>query len=284
MKLTERALLVQLAISQWTARKFDRRTTEAVAQANNVSDIVGRYNKALLPLNKTLALIHKHTAAIRQEYYRNTLPWGLEGSRILPTENYLSFMQEFRQHKYKWQQLVDEFCADYGDAKTQAQQVLGSLYDPNDYPDEQAIRNKFNLDMAVFPVPTNDFRVELCDGELDAIQQDIEARVQSASQQAMRDVWERLYEKVTHISNKLSDPSAIFRDSMVENARELCALLPKLNFADDPDLEAMRVDVERKLVSHHPDALRNDPILRADTAKEANAMARKMEIFMQGVQ
>jgi hypothetical protein len=284
MKLTDRALLVQLAISQWTARKFDRRTTEAVAQANNVSDVVGRYNKALLPLNNTLARIHKHTAAIRQEFYKNTLPWGLEGSRILPTENYLSFMQEFRNHKYKWQTLVDEFCDNYGSAKAQAQQVLGTLYDPNDYPDEHAIRNKFSLDMAVFPVPTNDFRVELSDGELASIQQDIEARVQSASQQAMRDVWERLYEKVTHISNKLSDPSAIFRDSMVENARELCALLPKLNFADDPDLEAMRVDVERKLVSHHPDALRNDPILRADTAKEASAMARKMEIFMQGVQ
>jgi hypothetical protein len=70
---------------------------------------------------------------------------------------------------------------------------------------------------------------------------------------------------------------------MVENAKELCALLPRLNFADDPDLEAMRQEVETKLISHHPDALRNDPILRSNTAVAANDISRRMEIFMEGV-
>lgn len=283
MKLTDRALLVQLAVSQWTARKFDKRTTQDIAQHHNVSDVVGRYNKALLPLNGTLAKIHKHTAAIRQRYYSNTLPWGMEGSRILPTANYLEFMSEFRQYKSDWTALVDQFCAEYADAKQDAQTILGALYNPDDYPDEDTIRTKFSLDMAVFPVPTNDFRVELSDDELSSIQDSIEARVQDASRKAMGDVWQRLYEKVTHITNKLADPSAIFRDSMVENAKELCDLLPRLNFANDPDLEAMRVEVMSKLTSQHPESLRNDPILRADKAREASEIARKMEIFMEGV-
>jgi len=283
MKLTDRALLVQLAISQWTARKFDKRTTQAIAQQNNVSDVVGRYNKALLPLNDTLARIHAHTAAIRQDYYRNTLPWGMEGSRILPTGNYLEFMSEFRCHKYNWNMLVDQFLTEYPQAQAEAQRILGSLYDPNDYPSEDKMRAKFKLDMAVFPVPSNDFRVELSDDELSSIRDGIEARVKQAGQQAMGDVWSRLYEKVEHIANKLADPKAIFRDSMVENAKELCALLPRLNFADDPDLEAMRQEVETKLISHHPDALRNDPILRSNTAVAANDISRRMEIFMEGV-
>lgn len=283
MKLTDRALLVQLAISQWTARKFDRKTTKDIASQHGVSDVVGRYNKALLPLNDTLARIHKHTAAIRQDYYSNTLPWGLEGSRILPTGNYLEFMSYFRCHKYNWNLLVDQFLAEYEQAKADAQAILGSMYDPNDYPPIDRMRDKFKLDMAVFPVPTNDFRVELSDDQLSSIRDDIEARVQDASRKAMSDVWQRLYEKVSHITNKLSDPQAIFRDSMVENARELCELLPRLNFADDPDLEAMRVEVESKLVSHHPDALRNDPILRANAAKDASDITRRMEIFMEGV-
>jgi hypothetical protein len=84
------------------------------------------------------------------------------------------------------------------------------------------------------------------------------------------------------MAEKLADPKAIFRDSMVENAKEICALLPRLNFADDPNLEAMRQQVEASLIKH-PEALRNDPDLRRDTAAEAKAIMDKMSIFMNGV-
>jgi hypothetical protein len=67
---------------------------------------------------------------------------------------------------------------------------------------------------------------------------------------------------------------------MVENARELCALLPRLNFTDDPNLETMRQQVEATIAGHHPDALRNDPDLRRDTAAEAKAIMEKMKSFM----
>jgi len=98
----------------------------------------------------------------------------------------------------------------------------------------------------------------------------------------MTEVWTRLFDRVKHMAEKLADPKAIFRDSMVENAREICALLPRLNFADDPNLEAMRQQVEATLLKH-PDALRNDPDLRRDTAAEAKAIMDKMSVFMNGV-
>lgn len=284
MKLSDRALLVQLSISQWTARKFDRKTTKDIASQNGVAEVVGRYNKALLPLNDLLKQIHHTSAAIRQRFYANTLPWGIEGTFILPTGNYLEFMTEFRGYKSKWLSLVDQFCDQYPSIKQDAAQILGPLYDPKDYPDDADIRNKFKMDMAVFPVPTNDFRVELADSELAHIQKDIEARVQSAAQLAMQDAWDRLYEKVSKLASKLSDPKAIFRDSTIDNTRELCDILSRLNFTDDPNLEQMRQEVEQKLVSHHPDSLRNDPILRQDSAAAARDIAKRMEIFMQGVQ
>jgi hypothetical protein len=70
---------------------------------------------------------------------------------------------------------------------------------------------------------------------------------------------------------------------MVENARELCSLLPRLNFADDPNLERMRLQVEGRLASHHPDALRNDPDLRRNAALEAKQIMDKMSVFMNGL-
>jgi len=283
MNLNDRALLVQLNISQWTARKYDKKTTREVADNHGVDMAAGRYNKSLLPLNDYLANVHRKATAIRTEYYENTLPWGIEGTQMLPSANYLNFMTKFRKEKSEFEWLVMDFVNNYADLKNDAKRFLGSLYNDADYPADQDIAAKFKIDMAVYPVPSTDFRVTLASDELTRIQQDVEERLKNAQAVAMKDVWERLFDRVKHIAEKLADPSAIFRDSMVENARELCALLPRLNFMDDPNLETMRQQVEQKLVGYHPEALRNDPDLRRDTAAEAKAIMDKMAAFMGGV-
>jgi hypothetical protein len=279
MNLNDRALLVQLSISQWTARKYDKKATRQVADANGTTMDAGRYNKALLPMNDLLDNIHKKTTHIRSKFYDNTLPWGIEGTMMLPTANYLNFMSEFRKERGEWNTLVDTFWQNYDGLVSNAQRILGSLYDHSDYPSSADIRQKFHMDMAVFPVPSTDFRVSIGSDELTRIQQDVERRVQEAQSKAMTEVWQRLHDRVKHMAEKLADPKAIFRDSMIENAREICALLPRLNFSDDPNLEAMRQQVEAALLKH-PDALRNDPDLRRDTAAEAKKIMDAMSVFM----
>lgn len=283
MNLNDRALLVQINISQWTARKYDKKVTQQVADQNNTTTAAGRYNKSLLPMNDYLEQVHKKASAIRQRYYANTLPWGIEGTQLLPSANYLAFMTEFRKEKGQWETLVSMFVDNYAMLKQDAKDKLRGLYNEADYPSESAIADKFRMDMAVFPVPTTDFRVALSEGEITRLQGDIEARLQQASASALKDVWQRLFDRVQHMAEKLADPSAIFRDSMVENAREICALLPRLNFADDPNLERMRLQVEGRLASHHPDALRNNPELRRNAALEAKQIMDKMSVFMGGL-
>ena len=279
MNLNDRALLVQLNVSQWTARKYDKRASKEVTTAHGAASAAGRFNKSLLPMNDKLENIHKKTTFIRTKYYDNTLPWGMDGTMMLPTANYLSFMSDFRKEKGEWESLVQDFLDEYDQMKLDAQRILGSLYDAADYPNVLELRHKFKMDMAVFPVPSADFRVAIGSEELTRIQQDVERRVKEAEQAALKDVWNRLYERVKHMAEKLADPKAIFRDSMVENAREICAMLPRLNFSDDPNLEAMRQQVEASLIKH-PEALRNDPDLRRDTAAEAKAIMDKMGAFM----
>ena len=106
MKLTDKALLVQLNVSQWTARKYDKKVTQQVADQYQAMVEAGRYNKSLLPLNDYLGNIHKLTTTIRTEYYKNTLPWGINGTQMLPSKNYLSFMTEHRAKKAQWLGLV----------------------------------------------------------------------------------------------------------------------------------------------------------------------------------
>ena len=279
MNLSDRALLVQLSVSQWTARKYDKKISKEVAVSHGTTTDAGRYNKSLLPMNDLLDRVHKKTTHIREKFYKNTLPWGIEGTMMLPTSNYLEFVTEFRKEKGEWEYIVRDFVDNYDSLKADAQRILGGLYVEADYPSARDIEQKFSIDMAIFPVPASDFRVTIASDELTRIQQDVERRVAQAQQTAVRDVWNRLFEKVKHMAEKLADPKAIFRDSMVENARETCALLTRLNFTDDPNLEAMRQEVEVTLLKH-PEALRNDPDLRSDTASKAKEIMDKMSVFM----
>jgi hypothetical protein len=281
MNLNDRALLVQLSISQWTARKYDKKATKEVTNANGATMDAGRFNKALLPMNDLLDNVHKKATLIRTEFYTNTLPWGMEGTMMLPSANYLSFMTDFRKQKSEWQYLVNQFVQGYDQLVSDAKRTLGSLYNASDYPQRWEVSAKFDMDMAVFPVPSADFRVSIGSDELSRIQKDVEQRVKASQQKAMTEVWTRLYDRVKHMAEKLADPKAIFRDSMLENTREICALLPRLNFTDDPDLETMRQQVEATLLKH-PEALRNDPDLRRDTAAEAKKIMDAMGVFMGG--
>lgn len=282
MNLNDRALLVQLSVSQWTARKYDKKVTQDIAIANHTTMDAGRYNKALLPTNDSLDNVHKKTTYIRTKFYDNTLPWGIEGTMMLPTANYLNFMTEFRREHNEWEHLVNVFLIDYPTLVDNAKRVLNNMYNDDDYPSVDVIKDKFKMDMAIFPVPSTDFRVQIASDELTRIQQDVEVRVKQAQQKAITEVWTRLYDRVKNMADKLADPKSIFRDTLVENLREQCNMLSRLNFTDDPNLETMRQQVEDSLLKH-PEALRNNPDLRSDTALEAKSIMDKMSVFMGGM-
>jgi hypothetical protein len=201
-------------------------------------------------MNDLLDRVHKKSTLIRTKFYENTLPWGIEGTMMLPSANYLKFVTEFRREKGEWQYLVDDFERHYPQLKLDAQRLLNGMYNDADYPSESEIGRKFKMDMAIFPVPATDFRVSIASDELTRIQQDVEARVKDAQQQAMQEVWNRLYERVKNMAEKLADPKAIFRDTLVDNLRDQCDMLTRLNFTDDPNLEALRSEVEANLLKH----------------------------------
>lgn len=280
MSLHERALLTQLQISQWSARRFDKSTSRMVANNFGVAEQVGRYNKALLPGAEALSLVHAKATYIRTMYYKNTLPWGIEGTQILPCDNYLTFMREYNEHRNEWQWLVDQFIKEYPDLVTQARNSLGGLFDLNDYPHYHDIRDRFFIDLAVFPVPSTDFRVSVMDSELKRIKADIEERVTHAQNVALGEAWHRLFSRLETVYEKIVDPTSIFRDSLIENVKETCDLLGRMNITNDPQFEAMRQEVLTKIASSDPETLRRDLDQRSEVADEVKTIMDKMRAFM----
>ena len=286
MQLSDKAVLVHLGISQWTARKLDRKGTAIVAEAGSGNK--GNFNKTLLPTCNELGVIHQQTSVLRKEFYNNVLPWFIDGTFILPNANFLGYMNDFRSNRNSWYGLVDDLIYAYPQAQLDAERILNSgihpLYNANDYPSQDELRAKFKMDITVLPVPDEgDFRTELSDAEFDSIKSDLREQVAEVASSAAKDVWQRLYDKVAWLQGRLADPKNTFHDATYKDAQDTCELLTRLNFMDDPNLEQMRKEMQQKLVSHHPESLRNDPILRQDTADEAKAIMDKMSIFMGGL-
>lgn len=285
-QIHSRALLVWLTISTWTARRYDKQISRKVNAEYNASDDAGRYNKFLLPGDaqayKTLIAL---AGSIRAAHYTQTLAWSDEGWRLLPTANYMEYTTWFRQQQSEYKRALDQFVADYPTMRAEAQIKLKGLYRDEDYPDTYDIRQRFALDVQYSPVPAiGDIRVDLAADQVGAIETAIQQRIERASRLAIGDAWQRLYGCVQRMSERLSDPEAIFRDTLITNTRDICDALKRLNVTDDPALEAMRVHVERELTAHDPDVLRDTPRVRRSVAEKADAILSTMRDLYGGVE
>lgn len=278
--LTSKAMLVSLKVSQWSARKLDRRETAELMLKHGTSTEVARVNKSLLPMSLSLDAVHKKTGAVRADYYKNSLPWGQEGVNVIRAEGYMDFTKLMREHIYEWRSLVDDFIVDYPQMREDARAILNGMYREDDYPHPEDLRRKFSVDVRFFPIPEQgDWRVALSDDEMEELRKQTHEDIAQSQSIAMRDAWKRVHEVVKHAVDRLGDEKAVFRDSLIENAKEMCRVMSVLNVVDDANLENIRSQIEGALCSHTAEALRQAPDVRQDVADKMREIAAKMGAF-----
>ena len=288
--LSSRAMLCSLSIAQWSASKHDREASAEIAAHHGAQPDVGRYNKILIP-KETLAELRHIAGEARREHYFMTLPWDDNGYRVLPAAVYMDHTEKLREYSRKFALAVDNFAAQFDRLVVEARSRLGGLFRPGDYPTSKELREKFSFETKVMPLPdANDFRVSLGDEERDRIRRKYRASVEASLTLASRELWQRMYNAVSHKAQRLSAYKATgngvehpFRDSIVTNLIELVDVMPKLNVTSDPELERLTAEVRASLLID-PDELRQSESTRTETAKRAAEIAQRMAGYMAGYQ
>lgn len=275
--LSTRALLVTVKNSLWTARKVDQLATTTANTAHKASPMAGKYHKKLLPSAIELENVNTIAGQIRKYFYEQTLPWMADGSRILSSQNYLIFAAEIRKMKASFDAAVADFEKAYPDLQKRAKSELGELYDETEYPLPEEIKERFGIEVTYFPLPdVKDFRTEVSDFE----KKEFVKKMRVVESQAMRECWQKLHDVVHIAADKLSQPGAIFRDSLIENITEITKLLPRLNITEDKELERARKEVEKLVSSLSADTLRQNQNERDKAAKSLSDIEAKMGAFM----
>jgi len=267
------ALLVTLRISSWSARKYDKKVTDKVTREHGASSDAGRFNKSLLPGDcASYKALVSYLGSIRQSHYDHTLAWGEDGgARLLPVANDRAYRDAYDEWTNQVNNvLLPAFLGEYPSLKEQARRLLNGMFKEEDYPTVGELERKFSLRAEFEPIPEANFRkIAVASGLQSEMERKLEERVQNSIKGAMDDAWNRLHECVEHLHERLAQPGAIFRDSLVENLRECCDMLGRLNVTGDQQLENARKASIERLLQFSPDRLRANDRARGNVATAA---------------
>jgi len=278
ISIASSAVLIDLNISVWTARKLDKNVSKEIDINKNTTIKAGNYNKHILAGSDQLEKITKLAGEIREWHGRQTLPWSDTGTRLLPMSNFFDYKQQLGVYEAEFQSRINTFIYEYPNIILGMAFKLGKLFDRSEYPETDKIAHKFNLKYTIMPVPeTKDFRVDIADDIRNEMQQEYQKAYEGRVEAAMSDAWSRLHTTLEHMVDRLSgNDKKIFRNSLVDNALELTNLLTKLNVTKDPKLEQARQALEKSLVGVSADDLRDSQGARSVVLSKVNAIMEMM--------
>ena len=277
----ENSFLVRPTICVWTARKLDKKATRDAKEAAMATEKAGvKVYKSVIAA-EALDKVASIAGAARIEHRKRTVPWSYEGVGAITTEGYESYKRAMRDYQLTFNAAVSSFLSVYEVEREKASEYLGGMFNVQDYPTPSALREKFSFTLHVEPIPqAQNFVADLPPAEVAEIRQEIIRTNTTALQNANKTAWERVIEHVEKLKGKLQEykpggngvkAESTFRDSLVDNIKELVAMIPSINVANDPDLKV----VGRKLLvltAYSAQDLRDSDALRAEVVKQAEML------------
>jgi hypothetical protein len=277
-------MMVELNISCWTARKLDKKVSEEVDSAKNTKVKAGNYHKHLLAGNPHLDAVVKYAAKVRLWNTQQTIPWSDSGSRIVTMENLFNggYKRQLDDHKIEFDRLAANFISVYPTLISAAAFQLGDLFDRDEYPEVDTLEKKFKFNYSLIPIPTaGDFRIEIGEQAKAELVAQYEAAFNERLNNAMRDVWDRLYDCLSHMSERLASDDEgkrkVFHGTLLTNAQELITLLSRLNVTNDPKLEQARRDLQAALVNTDISSLKDSDYIRENVKAKVDDILKRFE-------
>lgn len=283
MEKVSNAVLASLEVCGWSGNKRDVPASKEVAESHGLEDAhMARVWKSLLPRNDAFDGVQRIERRVREFHYDNTLPWKHRGPRILPTANYLEYTEGVRSARAELENAVSVLVDRFGDLKCQARVKLNSMYNEEDYPSAEKLRQSFSIHLSIDPLPVSDTMLQLgiASKDIEELKAKHDAEMAETFRRANEDLWSRLYTAIKAFHVQLTDPNRSVREATFANLKNLLPILERLNVTGDAKLEAMRSRMEQALEGITPKALKDDQLVRSRTMREADAVFGAMAAFM----
>lgn len=279
MSISSSSVLVEFGVSVWTASKVDKAVTGEVTTSKNAASNAAQVRKNLMAGSSARKKISDYAAECRTAHARQTLAWSDAGMRLLPTSKFMDYKTEFNHRRDTFNGMVEDFLTNYPALVQVANNYLGDMFDPDDYPSVDDVRSKFGFRLIFSPVPdAGDFRLDVAQQDLMDIREQYERDYNNKLADAMREPWDRLHKILTHMSERLTDnqteegPAKRYHDSMLSNAKDMCDLLVHLNVTKDMELDRARKQLEATLMGADIESIKKNAHTRETMKRNVDAI------------
>ena len=281
INLSNQAILVELNIRVPSFRKLDKKVSKEVTDRKGADEDAGRFNKHLFAGVEQLEKVQKWVASARVEFYNKTLPWSDSGQRLVDIRNFLTVKDWLNDMTNEFNKLASDFVQLYPNLVSAQAFKMGTMFDRTEYPDVSDVAKRFGFQFYFTPLPERgDFRVDVGHEIATELQAEYEKVYAERTTQAMEDLWQRLYKVTKHISDRFADNDEggkkVLRDSVLDNALELCSLLSVMNVTHSQDLEWARKELEGVLHGVSMDDIRMSDGLRKNVKAKVDELTDKL--------
>lgn len=235
--------------------------------------------------------ITKTQVSAKAALLRYSMPYGNDdGWRLLPNVNWNKLLPELSECKNAFDAALNAFLADLPNVRARALANKGTLN--VEIPTEDELRNAYGMETEFRPVNNGRFR-----GLPEAVAQKLEAhakaKLSAAVQAATQDTLERFVQPLDYFIERMVKydereaalargqdvgKTGIFRDSVVENVKELVDVVASFNVMGDERLAALSHRLQPLLVK--PDALRDDVQVRHGAEKAAREVLADLKEWL----
>ena len=284
MSISSSAVLVELNISVWPANKYDKGATESVLINNSASTGSARVQKNLMAGTSKRKVIADYAAGIRLYHNKTTLSWSDKGTRLLPTSLFMEYKQTMNTYQANMDNMCNDFYASYIDLIDLSKHHMGALFDPDDYPTLEDVKQKFGFRLVFSPLPeSGDFRLDIPQQEMQELAQQYESSYSGRLADAMKEPWDKLHKMLTGMSEKLTDVEGDdetkrrYHDTFVSNAQGLCSMLTHLNITKDPQLEEARRALEITMLGVDIDSIKESADVRSTVKAKVDDILKRFD-------
>ena len=281
INLSNQAILVELNIRMPSFRKLDKKVSKEVTDRKGANEDAGRFNKHLLAGVDQLDKLQKWVSSARVEFYYKTLPWSDSGQRMCDIRNFIILKDWLNDMRTEFDRLAQDFINIYPNLVSAQAFKMGTMFDRSEYPDVSEVAKRFGFGFTFLPLPERgDFRVDVSHDIAEALEAEYEKVYAERTSVAMGDLWDRLYKVTKHISDRLADNTdgtkKIIRDSVLDNAIELCSLLSVMNVTHDEKLEQARRQLENTLHGVDMKEIRDSDAIRKHVKAQVDELSDKL--------
>jgi hypothetical protein len=250
---------------------FGTRKSLSVEQKQQAAEPFGAEAKSLSASKRLLDTSHPAFRAVTRvksmatSLWRGmTLPYPESGIRLIRQDDVERFDAQMTDLRDELDEAVEHLDRTFGELKRHAQEHLGRLYNPGDYPD--SLRGLFAVEWDFPSVEPPNFLRELSPELYRAELQRVQSRFDEAVQLAEQAFTDELAKLVSHLAERLAGDAdgkpKIFRDSAIGNLREFFERFKHLGVRSSEDLDRLVHDCQQLVSGVDPQSLRDNASLR----------------------